>query len=1138
MTKKYTIAIIAVLCLVLAAAVAVIFHWMRDLSPQEIVAAEMRANMSDAAGVDLTSAFTIDFADSVVSTAVRRSLSVEPEIELGVHQGKERRQVLVVPAEPLAADTIYTFTLSHGAAALSWAFQTQAEVLVDSHAPEDRENGVNSRQICFTLNQLLYADLTRIQDYFSIYPQTEGRFSQEGRRLIFTADQDFAPGAVYQVSLKAGLPFSDTQSVLSHGVDFSFAAAAPASLWTLSGGHAYGTDSIPGFSLSFASPLPAAAAETETTPAGEGELILAAPIEVRIYSFEQQADYAALLKDIIARQPAWSQGFAALSGCDIFTASLLSSFTLQPAAGLSAYSFSLPAALPSGGYLLRVLCQGQSRDLPFAVSDLDVYALPQGDGALLWLHERASGLPVAGAVVREALSGGSTESDALGVARLSGLGQAAVCVIEADGQSLTLPLWQLAGPKEEEPELWRYLYLSQDNYENGDQLHFYGLVRPRDGSQLEYAAVSVYVFDSQGAVVLRDYADLTDHLFSGSIALPRLPAGDYALAIWQSGRELVRCPFSMEGSGPESAVATAAPDPAGGSGVRPSLDSEAYELGDSYAVTCDLGAGDYLCLNLQAHDISWSGGSLFAGRFEPHNMLNSYCAMLCYSNGSYSRSALAPLHRDYGGLGLDIHMEIMKDGQLLLSLTDAKGMALAGQQLALSLCNGPAPTASPLDRIYQDYSDSGLPDGQDPESLPPVYAYGGTCLWFRLVTTDENGQALVAPPASHRDGSSRLLVQAIVADENGVRAGASQLPLGGNASLAIAAPASQGAAEPETVGEAAAEAETAAGAEATQPSSSRQLSYQGSINAQGAVIAGAGEDSLLLVASPGQSRALLLLAQALCSGDQLSSRAAAGVLQAYSGDMMADLLQGFDYSLSRWQPQSPAQAALMALVQPSDVSPHALKQYLLSVLANAPVGEAYAAALAGLSALGQPLLNEARLLRQEPELSPQARAWLVVALALGGDGTAGEQLEWTEPESGEDWALLALAQACCGQEAQAVAGLRRAVVFALAGEEYLLYQTAIAQLLLSFDLESPASRLALSQRLSAEWTEQPRVYDLSYAVNNGEFSSTFARASKFQLPLSNFNEVLTIHDADGGGYCCFSASWLETEAAAVPVPAE
>ena len=51
------------------------------------------------------------FDTEISAASVLRALTISPEIEIGVHQGTSKNEVLIAPASPLDPGTIYTFEL-------------------------------------------------------------------------------------------------------------------------------------------------------------------------------------------------------------------------------------------------------------------------------------------------------------------------------------------------------------------------------------------------------------------------------------------------------------------------------------------------------------------------------------------------------------------------------------------------------------------------------------------------------------------------------------------------------------------------------------------------------------------------------------------------------------------------------------------------------------------------------------------------------------------------------------------------------------------------------------------------------------------------------------------------------------------
>ena len=1068
MNRKYTVIMLIALLAVLAVSAAVILHWLRNISEDDIAGAAMEASDIDAGGVALNSSFTLTFDSAVSSAAVRRCLSVEPEIEIGVHQGASRQQVLVVPAVPLDEDTLYTFELSMDEAAASWAFQTGADVKVVSFTPADRSTVKQGDSISFTLDRLLYADADLLMDHFSIEPEVSGSFEQQGRTLVFTADQGFAPGTVYRVALKSGLPFSGSSAVLADSVEFAFEVDKQAPSWRLLGSNIYRSGKKPVFRI-------------QSTDGAE----MPDSIQMQLFSFAKD-DYVALLTDIVDRHPAWSDSFSALGDSNTDNGKLLLSGNIEPGNG---GEFSLPDAPQDGCYLLRMNLNGSSLDLPFMVTGLDAAVVTHGDDVLLWLHDGKTGDSVAQTSVSDAVSGRTATSDGTGVALLKDMDGAAVCVVETGQSDLVLPVWQ-CGSEEDAHWLWRYLYLSQESYECGDELSFWGLVQPRDGSALEYDRVTVYLFDGDDQPVLQQYCSLDGSCFNGSIQIPKLPDGTYRLAIWQGGRELIGRDFAL---GEAAIPVTETEETDNNTAVL--LDSTFYSLGESFAASCPKDAEDYLFLMSDSDTLSWRSSQfgLYAGVFQPKDQLDSYCSALCYSGDAYSLCDGSPLYLDYADRRLDIELTKAADNAYSLTVYDGTGAPVAGASVSVNVCCGPKTTVSPLDAIYTDYYGSGFPE--EKRSADPECNGSEKSLLFTVVSTDENGNAEVSLGQLTAPGDCYLQIQAIHAG-NSIRAGEEQLSI----ELPVAT----------SVGE-------------EDIPAAKWVSGFSVLSADNDVFYGSGEDSLLIAAPAEQAQALSMLGQALVDDGYPAAAAAAGVLTDYSGSMMDDLLSGCGFDLSGCQDEDGsvdgdiATSVLMALLQPEEISEHTLSKYFYRCLSSCEIEDDYAACLAGLAALEHPHLNDVRALLTHGDLSFSSRCWLAVASALCGDSRAGEVLT-ERPESAEEWALYGLVLAYCGDNASALQALGSAAD--LDDDASLdMYRTAAAALILA-DPNTQANYRLLVHNTQ----KQQKDYSFSYSVDGTDYQKSFSGEGKYQLPLKGFEGQLRLNDVGDAGFCCFSIS--------------
>jgi len=91
---------------------------------------------------------------------------------------------IIAPAIPLTSNSVYTFRISREENNdITWAFQTTVTFEISSTLPRNQSTNVPVRtgiEIVFSFGENII-----IEDYFSIYPRVEGRFTYRGSSTIF-----------------------------------------------------------------------------------------------------------------------------------------------------------------------------------------------------------------------------------------------------------------------------------------------------------------------------------------------------------------------------------------------------------------------------------------------------------------------------------------------------------------------------------------------------------------------------------------------------------------------------------------------------------------------------------------------------------------------------------------------------------------------------------------------------------------------------------------------------------------------------------------------------------------------------------------------------------------------------------------
>lgn len=1009
--RKLTYWLVGLLLIGIATLAVLLLNNIREITWQAAENAVCEATVADQGGVDINSAFRFTFEGDVSANAVRRFLTVEPAVELNFHQGIQAREVLAVPVEPLQTGIIYHFRLATEREDLCWAFQTKQEWRVESSLPAHTTTAVDPDAVlAIYFNQSLSVDLAALADYLSISPAIDGYFEQEGACLRFVPQQPWAAATVYTVRLDAGLPAMSSDLTLAADYEFAFETAGVAGGVSVSGWDisVYKPCFLPSQAPSFTCNLGAV-----TLPqASDAEQAAEGPkITTSLYRYADAAAYAA---DLLARQtyaPQWSMQGRYPQGASTEELTWLSLQEIAPQLQpYGSYSFSWPGALPPGCYLLKAIYQGQIRDVRFQVSGLTALVQAADDQSLVWAHDTASGQPAADCAVTYINGGQEARADDNGLTRMAlehnllaldaeGLLQVRqdIYVLRYGQQELVVEdIWPEPTAGLGSTDIWQYLRLSQESYQSGDTLEFWGYMRRRDNSDWDWSRVSVYICakDAPDQPVTQGYAPLTNNTFYGSVELPRLLPGEYQLQIWQSGQMLLAKSFVVDMSAIRAGDDTALIYMRTGSDdFFLSSDKDTYALNESY--TLKLAGGQ----NGPVLFVKSGGGlreavveteALHYGLFGVEDYGGAYWQAVSFNGESYQITLPLSLKADSSVHALQVEMETQPNrgaGETTLGFTlrDVTGAVPAKTGLLALVAAPGLAEADILEALYAPNRLSGLSLFPEPvmtletEGWPAPSAYTqGETLLFTPLEVDKNGRAelsLTLPP-----GEWQVYAWA-VAD--------AALPLAGSATLVLGG----------TTGQSVTPAVELSKDEAT-PYHAWATRYDMSVGNSHLI-----RDGLLFFSSTARVQAMELLWPPLFSANisaeqRLGSAyarmlwqrhgyagytlppdatsAALGVLQQADGGIAADENGSSELLFSM---------LTAALIRDGikDFDAAALARYLQSRAASsAPVAER-AMALAGLATLDKPVLQELKLLLAQVEQVPLVRTCLIWGLAQAGD---------------------------------------------------------------------------------------------------------------------------------------------------------
>lgn len=406
------------------------------LALEPIVAvASLKPVAADAAGVRADTRFVLESLTTEPAGALATRLEVAPKIALKTIAGADARQVTLTPAAPLAAGTVYRFTLRRqdGSLAGTWGFRVRGPLRVVGTLPSDRTTGVPvNTGVEITFDQ---EDAADIRSYFSIEPAVEGRFERHGRTQVFVPSS-LKASTLYTVTIKAGVPRTGTDLKLERDVVFRFETTGTqgsAIRWIV------GRDVLEA--------SPAEAPIVGLTARGimneNGELQgVPDTVDLKVYKFESEASAIGALQAFLAA-PRWTEFSSPTLPVAQLPLAVRFTATLEPipspyGEGISDWAVRFPARLDRGWYAVEV---GGSRPAYafLQVTRVSAWVSVLTDRTILWVNDVVAHQPIDGATAAlagKAAFGTSRADGILNAATPSALLPAAASAPDASAASL------------------------------------------------------------------------------------------------------------------------------------------------------------------------------------------------------------------------------------------------------------------------------------------------------------------------------------------------------------------------------------------------------------------------------------------------------------------------------------------------------------------------------------------------------------------------------------------------------------------------------------------------------------------------------------------------------------------------------
>ncbi|MFA6391350.1 MAG: alpha-2-macroglobulin family protein [Patescibacteria group bacterium] len=450
----------------------------------------LTADNQDRLGVAKDTQFTLTSEEPITENVVEKSLSVTPQVEFAV-QEINANEFKIVPAVQLEDGGVYQFKVATAVNTeaganeeqgreYSWAYQIKTPLKIVHTLPGDKTTSVPSDSgIEITFSTDTFYDFEK---YFEISPSVEGTFEQHKRTMVFVPKQ-LESEKLYQVKIKAGLPFNGTDNVLEEDYVFQFetsdnSGSASEQYFNFSKTlNSFDSVSEPVF-------------EVYNFPQGtEREFVL--------YQFESFDQFKESFNSYLT-YPGWAYYARRNQQYSVDDLTEVMRFSAAP----EEYSYNnylvFPESIPAGYYIVQTIIDGQPVQSWVQVSNQSAFSTVSETKTLVWVNNVDTHGPVAGATVSLSENDLSATTDIQGVAffgtpdilKTANPDKSYYFTITGPGgEQIIIPATSEYGyyrysdwnGENNTTQFWDYLYLDRPIYQKTDTVKFWGLAKPRDG---------------------------------------------------------------------------------------------------------------------------------------------------------------------------------------------------------------------------------------------------------------------------------------------------------------------------------------------------------------------------------------------------------------------------------------------------------------------------------------------------------------------------------------------------------------------------------------------------------------------------------------------------------------------------------
>lgn len=511
----------------------------------------IEATKQDTMGVDTTSSFLLISDEPLNEKDIKEELKIKPEINYTLVKKKDSKGYEIIPENGLEYNTVYKFAFYKNGSldeSKSWAFQTKGHFNVIGSLPREKATNVPvNTGIEITFSHEL-VDLQGFEEHFRISPSVDGRFEKHKKTVVFIP-KGLKTATIYTVKLEKGMPYGKGEQTLTDDYTFSFETASA-------------DNSKKSFSFDFDTSLTQfSTGEAPVFPAyfySKGE---SPQLNINLYRYQDHRMFIEALREK-DNVPQWSYYAVRSFKSDVSDLTKVAEYNTE-LMSVNEYQHYIvfPNALQPGHYIAEIKAGEELKQVMFQVTDLSAYMTFGNGQGLIWVNDLRTQKPVMGAAANLQSNNRDYKGNKDGVILISDSTDKDAMLkdyilISGNGKGLVLPFEGANKAVEKTIDTrmyWKYVYLDRELYQPNDEIQYWGVISPRTGGEkisevkVElYGYESYYTYAGNKGVIKEEKAKLNGNVFNGSIKLPTLKPGYYAVRIKYKDVVLTSRGFSVE----------------------------------------------------------------------------------------------------------------------------------------------------------------------------------------------------------------------------------------------------------------------------------------------------------------------------------------------------------------------------------------------------------------------------------------------------------------------------------------------------------------------------------------------------------------------------------------------------------------